>query len=65
MTYREIQHLYWRAGFGLKPKELQYLASYSKEAIVNDLFKKSKDIIPLEKDLSYLKSYPQNLLKRR
>lgn len=63
MTYREIQHLYFRAGFGLKPKALQNLASFSKEAIINDLFTNSKDIIPLEKDLSYLKSYPQNLLK--
>ncbi|WP_138432710.1 DUF1800 domain-containing protein [Winogradskyella algicola] len=64
MTYKEVQHLYWRAGFGLKPKELQYLASFSKEALVNDLFQKSKDIIPLQKDLSYLKAFPQERLKK-
>ena len=63
MTYKEVQHLYWRAGFGLKPKELQYLASFSKEALVNDLFQKSKDIVPLQKDLSYLKAFPQERLK--
>lgn len=51
MTYKEVQHLYWRAGFGLKPKELQYLASFSKEALVNDLFQKSKDIVPLQNQL--------------
>jgi uncharacterized protein (DUF1800 family) len=64
MTYKEVQHLYWRAGFGLKPKELQYLASFSKEALVNDLFQKSKDIVPLQKDLSYLKAFTQERLKK-
>jgi len=63
MTNREIQHLYWRAGYGLKPKELQALNSLSKEDLVNDLFLKSEPIVPLKKDLSFLKEYPQNRLK--
>lgn len=63
MTYKEIQHLYWRAGFGLQPKALLELSSWSKEAIINDLFQKSKDINPLKKDLSYLKAYSKEKLK--
>lgn len=63
MTYKEIQHLYWRAGYGLKPRELQYLSTLSKAVIVDDLFKKSKTIVPLEKDLSFIKDFPQDKLK--
>ncbi|MCA0131117.1 DUF1800 domain-containing protein [Winogradskyella alexanderae] len=57
MEQKHILHLYWRAGFGLKPKELIDLSKYSREQIVDDLFEKSKDIVPLEKDLSYFDYY--------
>ncbi|RNC87979.1 MAG: DUF1800 domain-containing protein [Winogradskyella sp.] len=63
MGNKEILHLYWRAGFGLQPKQLQELAIKNKQEIIDDLFEKSKPIIPLEKDLSYLKNYPKSILK--
>ena len=63
MTQREIQHLYWRAGFGLKPKELMAKRGARKETLVNELFKASSAIAPLQKDLSYLKAYSQDILR--
>ena len=41
MTAREIQHLYWRAGFGISPNALKALKSSTRHSIVSDLFKKS------------------------
>ena len=66
MEQRHILHLYWRAGFGLKPKELIALSSLSRKQIVDDLFEKSKEILPLEKDLSYLNNYsPEKVRKNK
>ena len=63
MKQRHVLHLYWRAGFGLKPKELLGLSKLSKKNVVDNLFKESQSVVPLSKDLSYLKSYPQSVLK--
>ena len=52
MTQREIQHLYWRAGFGISPKQLQRLAHKSRAEVVNELFDKSSRITPLKIDMS-------------
>jgi uncharacterized protein (DUF1800 family) len=55
MNQREIQHLYWRAGFGILPKQLQQLIGKSRAEIVNDLFVKSAKITPLEIDIPEFK----------
>jgi uncharacterized protein (DUF1800 family) len=52
MTQREIQHLYWRAGFGISPKQLQQLAQKSKAQIVDELFDTSYRATPLKIDAS-------------
>ena len=57
MTAREIQHLYWRAGFGISPNALKALKSSSRGNIITDLFKKSENVIPLEIDLSEYETF--------
>ncbi|GAA4280413.1 DUF1800 domain-containing protein [Gaetbulibacter aestuarii] len=52
MKPQEIQHLYWRAGFGILPKPLHDLQKKSKKAVLNDLFFKSKNDSPLRIDTS-------------
>lgn len=52
MTQREIQHLYWRAGFGILPKQLQQLAQKSRVEIVDDLFDNSTRVTPLKIEAS-------------
>jgi len=55
MTQREIQHLYWRAGFGILPKQLRQLNNKSRVEIVKDLFDKSEKVTPLEIEIPELK----------
>ncbi|MEW4922150.1 DUF1800 domain-containing protein [Algibacter sp. 2305UL17-15] len=50
-----IQHLYRRIGFGILPTELNKLSKKSKKEVVNNLFKSSKTITPLEVDTSEIK----------
>ena len=38
MKQRHIQHLYWRAGFGIGVKKIDQLKSKSKNEIIKDLF---------------------------
>jgi len=52
MKQKHIQHLYWRASFGISPKSLEQKKYKSKSKIVSNLFKDSKDFKPLEVDLS-------------
>lgn len=47
MNTKEIQHLYWRAGFGITPDRLEPLLPMPKRAVVKQLFSDSKRIIPL------------------
>ena len=56
MTLKEIHHLYWRAGFGILPKEAAYLSSKSRKEVVGQLMKDSKEITPLYIDLSEIES---------
>lgn len=66
MKQKELQHLYWRSGFGLNPKALVSI-NKDREIVVNELFENSKTISPLSVDLSYLngvrpidlKNYPK------
>lgn len=52
MKQKYIQHLYWRASFGINAKELSTIKSKSKSKIIADLFKNSDNYTPLELDLS-------------
>ncbi len=52
MEINQIQHLYWRAGFGISPNEAKELSNLSKAEVLQQLFKASKYNIPLEIDLS-------------
>lgn len=48
MNTKHIQHLYWRAGFSLNPKELAILQKKSKKEVVNQLFEDSKNSTSLQ-----------------
>lgn len=54
MKRLHIQHLYWRAGFGLDYSDLTQLEKKSTKKVVKTLFKDSKNYTPLEVDLSEL-----------
>lgn len=47
MNIRHIQHLYWRACFGILPRQLEKIHSKSKIDVVQDIFLESKGNIPL------------------
>ena len=52
MTTKELQHLYWRTGFGLNHSELAKLKKKSKKNIVANLFQQTKNYEPISIDLS-------------
>jgi hypothetical protein len=66
MIQRNLQHLYWRAGFGIHPKALKSI-NKDRANVVNALFENSQAFSPLRVDLSYLngvtpvdlKNYPK------
>ncbi|PCI35054.1 MAG: hypothetical protein COB60_04065 [Flavobacteriaceae bacterium] len=61
MDATHLQHLYWRAGFGIGYKQHSILNKKTKKRIVSDLFKDAKSLKPLEIDLeefSSLKELP-------
>jgi uncharacterized protein (DUF1800 family) len=64
MRQRDIQHLYWRAGFGISPKQLQQLVPKSRAKIVNGLFDASYRTTPLKIDISELKEIDFQSLKQ-
>lgn len=66
MNQKELQHLYWRAGFGLNPNtSLPNIVD--RTGVVHHIFENSKSFSPLTIDLSYLegikpidlKNYPK------
>lgn len=52
MKQKHIQHLYWRASFGVDVKQIESLKSTSKLKVVSKLFFDSKEFKALELDLS-------------
>ena len=50
----EIQHLFWRANFGIDFNEFEKIKRKSKYKIVQKLFSDSKEFIPIKLDLSEL-----------
>ncbi|WP_178986593.1 DUF1800 domain-containing protein [Winogradskyella helgolandensis] len=53
MTQQQLQHLYWRAGFGIHPKSNVTLSKH-RASVVEALFESSKAFTSLNIDLSYL-----------
>jgi len=60
MKQRHIQHLYWRAGFGIGVKKIDQLKSKSKNEIIKDLFYDATKVNLLQLDLSEF-----NLIKNK
>lgn len=60
MKKSHIQHLYWRAGFGLNFQEISNLKNKSTEKVVKALFKNSKGYMPLKIDLSEIEILREN-----
>ncbi len=52
MKQRHIQHLYWRAGFGIGLKKINQLKSKSKNEIIKNLFYDASKVNLLQLDLS-------------
>ena len=52
MKQRHIQHLYWRAGFGIGVKKIDQLKSKSKNEIIKDLFHDASKVNLIQLDLS-------------
>jgi len=66
MKQQDIQHLYWRAGFGVTPDLLNNLSNLDKHQVVNELFQKSSRPSRLEIDTSELEHYTlKSLLKNK
>jgi uncharacterized protein (DUF1800 family) len=63
MNQKEIQHLYWRAGFGINPILLSDI-SLSRKKVVDVLFRSAEPITPLYIDLSYLDGINPSDLKK-
>ena len=59
MTTRDIQHLYWRAGFVLTPKQILKKESKSKAQIVEEIFEASKPINQISLNLSVFNLFTQ------
>lgn len=64
MTHKELRHLFSRAGFGIKPKELHKLAILEKTEVVKLLLKESQTITDLKIDLSKFESVDIKNLKQ-
>ncbi|MBR9845226.1 MAG: DUF1800 domain-containing protein [Algicola sp.] len=57
MKPQDIQHLYWRAGFGVTANQLNNLSKIDKRQVVNTLFQNSSKISPLKIDTSDLEQF--------
>lgn len=60
LSDKEIQHLYWRAGFGITNPELSSIRKLSKEKIIHRLFENSKPINELNIDFSEIENYSKD-----
>lgn len=63
MNTKHIQHLYWRAGFGINPKELNLTQHKSKKELVDNLFINSKNVTPLLIDTAFYQNFMENYNK--
>ncbi len=64
MNTKHIQHLFWRAGFGISPNQVELLRNRSKQEIVKSLFSDSKKFKALQINTSeFNKINPKTLFK--
>lgn len=61
LTDKQIQHLYWRIGFGIDSSELKNVRKFSKNEIVNHLFSESRQSTNLSLDFGALLKNPRDL----
>lgn len=64
MEQKEMKHLYWRAGFGINPKELEFLSTKSREDIIDMLFYESQNTLPLKIDTHEFDTLTQEQFKK-
>jgi len=57
MKTKYLQHLYWRAGFGINPNTLKTLTKFNKQQVVDTLFLESKHTTKLVIDTSEIDHY--------
>ncbi|MDG1657487.1 MAG: hypothetical protein P8H56_02770 [Crocinitomicaceae bacterium] len=55
LSKKQIQHLYWRAGFGVDPRKLKSMEGRNVEHLVDEIFKESASITPLKINLEAFK----------
>ncbi len=53
MNSKHLQHLYWRAGFGILPNKVRQYSKSTLAEVIEELFENSKRITPLKVDTSY------------
>lgn len=63
LTTKEIQHLFWRAGFGITPSKLEEIKDLNKSEIVDSLFSQSNTLTPLSFDFRTLKQMSRSKTK--
>mgnify|MGYP001823565846 CR=1 FL=1 len=63
MKQKHIQHLYWRAGFGILPGQQSKLSSFSKKEVIDHLFKESRSLTPLIIDTSDFNIFTEKRIK--
>ena len=62
MKQRELQHLFWRVGFGLNPSEYKSV-NKGRKSVINKLFKDSESISTLKIDVSYFDNITYKTIK--
>ncbi|ARV09870.1 hypothetical protein BTO05_09530 [Winogradskyella sp. PC-19] len=64
MKQEHIKHLYWRAGFGVKPIDLVEKSNISRREVIDGLFRASQEWEPLKIDLTEFENIDFKTLKR-
>ncbi|RZV61734.1 MAG: DUF1800 domain-containing protein, partial [Flavobacteriaceae bacterium] len=62
MDKKHIQHLYWRAGFGLNPQELSIQENKNRSDLIDELFLKSAKPKPLTVNTSEFNRFNSKML---
>ncbi len=61
LTDKHIQHLYWRAGFGISSKTLKSIRAHSKKEIIDQIFDHSISNSPLSMNFDILSKNQKDL----
>ncbi|MDO7172015.1 DUF1800 family protein [Mariniflexile sp. AS56] len=64
MKAKHIQHLYWRAGFGILPNQVEVLSKLKKEDVIRNLFESSKNVTALKVDTAEIDAVLNGETKR-